>query len=136
MDNNIFPGTSQLTYAYIGGLCISQITFIAPLVTKSIHILGTNHTILIGIVLETGALIAASFATKTWHLFLTQGAMFGWGCSFLYVGSVGIIPQWFERRKSVANGIAAGGGAFGGTVYTLATRSMIDRFGSPGRSAS
>ncbi|KAF7596882.1 hypothetical protein BBP40_011927 [Aspergillus hancockii] len=131
LHNHTFPGTSELTYSFIGGLSISQITFVAPIVTKSVHTFGTRTTLLIGVVLETGALVAASFATKVWHLFLTQGILFGWGCSFLYVGSVGIVPQWFEKRKSVANGIAAGGSGVGGLIYSLATNSMIDGLGLP-----
>jgi MFS family permease len=85
----------------------------------------------IGIILETGALIAASFANKVWHLFLTQGLLFGWGSSFLYVGSIGIIPQWFTRRRGVANGIAAAGSGLGGLIYCLATEAMIQKLGLP-----
>ncbi|KAJ5812448.1 hypothetical protein N7474_008749 [Penicillium riverlandense] len=131
LDSNTFPGTSELTYSFIGGLSISQITFIAPLVTKCVHTFGTRPTLLVGVVLETGGLIAASFATKVWHLFLTQGLLFGWGSSFLYVGAVGIVPQWFEKRKSVANGIAAGGSGLGGLIWSLATSSMIQNLGLP-----
>ena len=43
------------------------------------------------------ALVASGFATKVWHLFLTQGVVFGWGCGFLYVGSIGIILNWFKK---------------------------------------
>lgn len=131
LDDHTFPGTSELTYSFIGGLSISQITFIAPIVTKCVHTFGTRPTLFIGVVLETAGLIAASFATKVWHLFLTQGLLFGWGSSFLYVGAVGIVPQWFEKRKSVANGIAAGGSGLGGMIWSLATSSMIERLGLP-----
>ncbi|KAH8888027.1 MFS general substrate transporter [Thozetella sp. PMI_491] len=102
LSANTFPGTSQITYAFIGGLSISQITFIAPLVTFVSKHCGTHITLAIGVILETAALVCSSFATEVWHLFLTQGAIFGWGCGFLYVGSVGIVPQWFSRRASLA----------------------------------
>lgn len=115
-----------MTYAFIGGLSISQITFVGPLVTYCNKRIGTHPTLAIGLVLETGALIASSFVTKTWQLFLTQGAVFGWGAGFLYVGSIGIIPQWFSKRRSLASAIAAAGSGIGGMSYCLGSQAMIE----------
>ncbi|MCJ1223549.1 Tubulin beta chain (Beta tubulin) [Toensbergia leucococca] len=44
---------------------------------------------------------------------------------FLFVGSVGIIPQWFTKKRSLANGVATAGSGFGGMMYSLATNAMI-----------
>lgn len=55
--------------------------------------------------------------------------MFGWGSSFLYVGSIGIIPQWFTRRRSLASAIAAAGSRLGGLSYSLGSEAMIHEFG-------
>ncbi|KAK5994747.1 putative transporter MCH2 [Cladobotryum mycophilum] len=129
LSTNAFPGTSEIAYAFIGGLSQSQITFIAPLVTYCTKKLGTKPTLCIGILLETSALVAASFAKRSWHLFLTQGLLFGWGCSFLYIGTIGIIPQWFTRRRGIANGIAAAGSGLGGLAYSLGSEAMISRMG-------
>ena len=48
---------------------------------------------------------------------------------FLFVGSVGIIPQWFTKKRSLANGIGTAGSGLGGMMYSLATNAMIDRLG-------
>ncbi|EKG19153.1 Major facilitator superfamily [Macrophomina phaseolina MS6] len=48
---------------------------------------------------------------------------------FLFVGSVGVVPQWFTTRRSFANGIAASGSGLGGLMYSLATNAMIQRIG-------
>ncbi|KAL6910647.1 major facilitator superfamily domain-containing protein [Trichoderma evansii] len=125
ISTNAFPGTSEVAYSFIGGLSQSQILIIAPLVTHATRILGTKPPLFIGAVLEAGALVGASFATKSWHLFLSQGLLFGWGCSFLYIGTIGIIPQWFARRKGIATGIAAAGSGLGGLIYSLSTEAMI-----------
>ncbi|KAF2099931.1 MFS general substrate transporter [Rhizodiscina lignyota] len=129
LADNTFPGTAETTYSFIGGLSLAQITFIAPLVTKFSAKFGLHPTLFVGIVLETGALIAASFARRVWHLFLTQGLLFGWGSSFLYVGAIGIVPQWFTKRRGVANGIAAAGSGLGGLIYSLAAQAMIQNLG-------
>ncbi|KAF3054772.1 putative transporter MCH2 [Trichoderma lentiforme] len=125
ISTNAFPGTSEIAYSFIGGLSQSQILLIAPLVTHATRRFGTKPPLLMGAVMEAGALIGASFATQSWHLFLSQGLLFGWGCSFLYIGTIGIIPQWFHRRKGIANGIAAAGSGIGGLIYSLSTEAMI-----------
>lgn len=48
---------------------------------------------------------------------------------FLFVASVGIVPQWFSRRRSLANGIAASGSGLGGLVWSLAVGAMIPEIG-------
>jgi MFS family permease len=66
-----------------------------------------------------------------WQLFLSQGACFGVGLGFLFVASVGVVPQWFARRRSLANGVAAAGSGFGGLAYSLAAGALIERLGLP-----
>ena len=92
---------------------------------------GTRTTLLIGVGFETASFIGASFATQTWHLFLSQGVCFGWGMGFLFVGSVGIAAQWFTTHRSLANGISAAGSGLGGLMYSLAAQAMIKNIGLP-----
>lgn len=75
------------------------------------------------------AFIGASFTTEIWHLLLSQGVAFGIGMGFLFNGSVGIVSQWFVKRRSFANAIATCGSGFGGLTYSLATNAMIDHIG-------
>ena len=126
-----FPDTAETTYAFIGGLAIGQITFIAPLVTHLGKRFGTRPTLAVGIVLETAALIGSSFTKQVWQLFLAQGLCFGWGCSFLYVGAIGIVPQWFSKRRSYATALAAAGSGIGGMCWSLGTQAMIQDLSLP-----
>jgi MFS family permease len=79
----------------------------------------------------SAALISASFATKIWHLLLSQGICFGIGMGFCFVATVGLVPQWFTKKRSFANSIAAGGSGIGGLTYSLATNAMISSIGLP-----
>ena len=54
---------------------------------------------------------------------------FGAGMGFVFVASVGIVPQWFVKRRSFANALATGGSGFGGLIYSLATNAMIRNIG-------
>ena len=102
---------------------------ISPLVTYAIHLFGNRAVLNIGVCVQTLSFIGASFATKNWQLFLSQGACFGLGMGCIFIASVGIIPQWFLRKRSVANAISAAGSGFGGLAYSLGTGAMIPKLG-------
>jgi MFS family permease len=102
---------------------------ISPLATISVRELGTKPSLLIGVALETAGLLGASWATEIWHLFLSQGLAFGFGMGFLFVTSVGVVPQWFDKKRSFANSISAAGSGFGGMIYSLASNAMIQSIG-------
>jgi len=73
-----------MQYAFIGGLSISQALLVSPFITFTNRKYGLKVTMCIGLVLETAALLGASFASHVWQLFLSQGLCFGWGMGFLY----------------------------------------------------
>ncbi|KAK7626340.1 major facilitator superfamily domain-containing protein [Phyllosticta citricarpa] len=129
LTTNTFPGATRLDFAFVAGLSLSMAQLISPIATISTRKFGTRVTLLIGVFFETLALIGASFATQTWHLFLSQGVCFGWGMGLLFTGSVGVIPQWFTTRRSFANGIATSGTGIGGLTYSLATGAIIQNIG-------
>lgn len=129
LANDYYPGASALEFAFIGGLSISQALFVSPLATYVTRVYGTRTTLLCGVFFETLALIGASFTHQIWQLFLSQGLCFGIGMGFLFVGSVGVVPQWFTKRRSLANGIGTAGSGIGGMMYSLATNAMIDSIG-------
>ncbi|KAJ5640519.1 hypothetical protein N7528_000144 [Penicillium herquei] len=129
LSSNVFPNTNALDYAFTGGLSISCALLVAPLATYLIHVYGTRLVLNMGVFFETLSLIGSSFASQKWHIFLSQGVCFGWGMGFLFVGSVGIAPQWFQKRRSVAMGITAAGSGLGGLIYSLAVGAIIPKYG-------
>ncbi len=43
--------------------------------------------------------------------------------------STGLIPQWFNHKRSFANSIGAAGSGLGGLIYSLSTQAMIQSVG-------
>lgn len=123
LSHDYFPDTSALAYAFIGGLSISQAVFIAPLATWVIGAWGTWWALHIGIFFETLGLLGASFAKEKYQIILAQGFCFGWGMGFLFTASVGIVPQWFLKKRSIASAIATAGSGLGAMVSV----SSLDR---------
>ena len=129
LSTSRFPGATYLDFAFVGGLSIAGAVLLAPLATICTRRFGTRTTLLLGAAMEAGALLGASWASQTWQLFLSQGAGFGFGMGFLFIGSVGVVPQWFTTKRSLANGIATAGSGLGGMVYSLATGAMLPTLG-------
>ncbi|KAB5551168.1 major facilitator superfamily domain-containing protein, partial [Coniochaeta sp. 2T2.1] len=129
LHSNAFPGIKPIAFAFVGGLSISIALLISPLATICIRKFGTKTTLRIGIVFETASFIGASFTSRIWHLLLSQGVCFGLGMGFAFTATVGVVPQWFDKRRSFANAVSTGGSGFGGLVYSLATNAMIKNLG-------
>ncbi|KAM7190635.1 Major facilitator superfamily domain containing protein [Naviculisporaceae sp. PSN 640] len=129
LRTDLIAGSSALGFAFIGGLSVSIALLVSPIVTLSIGYFGTKTTLRIGTVLQAVSFIGASFATHIYHLILSQGICFGLGLGFCFTATVGLIPQWFNKRRSFANALAAGGSGLGGLTYSLATNTMISTLG-------
>ncbi|KFY87562.1 hypothetical protein V500_06892 [Pseudogymnoascus sp. VKM F-4518 (FW-2643)] len=129
LQHGFFPGASPLEYAFVGGLSIAMSQVVSPLATYLIRRFGIYIPLLLGIVLQTAALLGASFATDIWHLFLSQGVCFGLGMGLIFNATVGLIPQWFDHHRSFANSIGTAGSGIGGLIYSLATQAMIESLG-------
>lgn len=129
LHSNAFPGTSPMAFAFVGGLSISIALLVSPLATVSIRKFGTRATLRVGVVFETASFIGASFTSQIWHLLLSQGVCFGIGMGFAFTATVGVVPQWFDKRRSFANALSTSGSGFGGLIYSLATNAMISHLG-------
>jgi MFS family permease len=113
-------------YSFIAGLAICSITIFAPFVTMFNRKCGTRACLVMGVAIQCAGLLGASFAKEIWTLFLCQGLLFGAGSCCLYVGSYGIIPQWFDKKRSLAVSLGSSGGGIGGLIWSLAAARMID----------
>jgi MFS family permease len=118
-----------MAFAFVGGLSISIALLVSPLATICIRKFGTRTTLRVGVVFETASFIGASFTSRIWHLLLSQGVCFGIGMGFAFTATVGVVPQWFDKRRSFANALSTSGSGFGGLIYSLATHAMITSLG-------
>lgn len=66
-----------------------------------------------GLVIMTISLVSSSFATRVWHLILTQGILYAIGGSMLYTPAIIFLDEWFIARKGLAFGLMwAGTGTY------------------------
>lgn len=102
---------------------------ISPVATYIGNRFSVQLVMNIGALLETTSLVTTSLVRRNWQLFLAQGVCFGFGMGCCFVGSVGIVSQWFCKKRSLSNGIAAAGSGTGGLIYSLSVGAMIPQIG-------
>lgn len=129
MSSGIFPDARPLEYELIGGLNFSFAVLLAPLATSLTPKFGMHAVMLSGSLLQGVGYVAASFASSTWHLYLSQGLLVGCGIGFMIIPSTAILSQWFSKKRSIVNGVSCAGSGVGGAAFAWGTAAMIRRLG-------
>ncbi|SAL99686.1 hypothetical protein [Absidia glauca] len=121
--------TSAFKIAFVGtsaSACMMSLgLFISPVIMR----LGYRRTMCIGTVVAPLGLILASFATQLWHIYLSQGILFGLGATFVFSPSIGLPSQWFVKRRAFATGIAVSGSGIGGVCLSPMSQQLIEHLG-------
>ncbi|KAK4993395.1 hypothetical protein LTR66_006009 [Elasticomyces elasticus] len=131
LADQTYPEAAPLDYAFIGGLEFGVAMLIAPAATILTRELGKRFCMISGLILHAAGFIAASFARRIWQLYLSQGLCIGIGIGLMFIPSSAILPQWFLKRRSLANGISSAGSGIGGIAFSLGTNAMIEHVGLP-----
>ncbi|KAF9081734.1 hypothetical protein BGX23_000513 [Mortierella sp. AD031] len=124
-----FPTATSSSIALIGTIGSSTTFLVGFLSGTFSDRWGYRVTAMAGSLIMTAALCLASFSTQLWHLYLSQGILFGIGASLVYFSSIAAPTHWFEKKRGLAMGIAASGSGLGGFFLAPLTQFLIDRFG-------
>ncbi|KAG0312991.1 hypothetical protein BGZ99_009159 [Dissophora globulifera] len=125
----LFPTATPSSIALIGTIGTS-VTFLAGIISGNLsNRYGFRATSLLGTSIMTAALVLASFSTKIWHLYLTQGVLFGVGASLVYFVAIAAPTQWFKKKRGLAVGIGASGAGLGGFYLAPLAQYLVDSIG-------
>ncbi|CUM64636.1 uncharacterized protein PRCAT00002245001 [Priceomyces carsonii] len=126
LSNNVFEGANQYDYALIGGIVVFFAQSLAPLNTVCFEVFGPRAVGYFAIVLQVAGYMLASFATKLWQIYLTQGVLVGLSFGFIFIPATLSLPSWFGEKKATAMGIMVSGAGFGGMVFSLSLNKIIE----------
>ena len=129
INNGTFEGATNYDFALIGGMVVFLAQFLAPYAALAYKVLGIKLVCTIGIIMQFVGYILASFATKLWHLYCTQGLIVGISFSLLFIPSTLVLPTWFDKHRSLAFGITVSGAGLGGVTFSLTVNKLIDTTG-------
>ena len=112
-ERDLLHGTSSSEIAWIGSiqafLLISLGIVAGPLYDQGY----LRSLILFGSLLIIFGTLMTGLCSKYWHFILAQGIVVGAGSGCLFLPSIAVLPQYFEKRRAFATGLGSSGSAIG-----------------------
>ncbi|CEP60801.1 MCT family MFS transporter LALA0_S01e19284g [Lachancea lanzarotensis] len=128
-NNGVFEGASKYDYALVAGMTVAFGQGMAPMALFLTRVMGCKGPMYIGITFMFLGLLLATFATKLWQLYLTQGVLIGISNALLYAPATTILPGWFLKKRSLALGFSLTGTGAGGVTYSMTVSKLIQETG-------
>ncbi|KAK5065344.1 hypothetical protein LTR84_001182 [Exophiala bonariae] len=130
-EQHLLSDTSPSTIAWIGSLQ-SALLMLVSVITGPLFDAGYFSVMIpLGTFLLVFGFMMSSISTQFYQIMLTQGICVGIGTGFLFTPTLALLPQYFKRKRSLANGIAATGSSIGGVVYPIMFHKLQREIGFP-----
>ncbi|KAF2113085.1 major facilitator superfamily domain-containing protein [Lophiotrema nucula] len=120
---------SNSTISWIGSTQAALLFFLGTFSGRALDAGLFRPTVLIGITLQLIGMFTMSFAKNYWQLLLTQGICTGVGGGIFFVPVMGLTSTYFAKKRGMALGIVTSGNSFGGIVYPIVVRQLLDKVG-------
>ncbi|KAF9538086.1 hypothetical protein EC957_007250 [Mortierella hygrophila] len=121
--------SSTFELSWVGTLNVVGMDLSGPITGQIADHFGYRISALVGALIMGASLVATSFSTKVWQLYIFQGIIYGLGASLAFFPSLSLPSQWFKKRRGFATGIAVAGGGFGGLVISPVTTALFAKIG-------
>lgn len=125
----ILPNVPPSTISWIGSVQAFLMFFLGAFSGRALDAGYFVPTVIVGIIFQLVGIFTLSFATKYWHLFLTQGVLTGIGGGIFFCPVMGLLSTYFLKRRGLALGIATSGNSVGGIVYPVIVRQLLPKIG-------
>ncbi|KAG0373163.1 hypothetical protein BGX24_012053 [Mortierella sp. AD032] len=121
--------SSTFELAWVGTLNVVGMDLTGPITGQFADHFGYRISALVGALIMGASLVATSFSTKVWQLYIFQGILYGLGASLAFFPSLSLPSQWFKKRRGFATGIVVAGGGFGGLIMSPVTTALFTKIG-------
>ncbi|CAG9812474.1 unnamed protein product [Phaedon cochleariae] len=122
-------GASKSATSWIGSLFMALPLIAGPIGSALVDKYGCRSMTMIGGIVCTVGLAASAYARSIGVMYLTFGVIGGLGLTICLVTAVVSIAFWFEKRRTVALGLAASGSGFGTAVYSPLATWLLAEYG-------
>ncbi|KAI1329164.1 major facilitator superfamily transporter [Xylariaceae sp. FL0255] len=116
--------------SFVGALPPTLLAAVATVNYRIQRAIGLRYTGILGISLISAGQILAGFSVRnTAGLFVTEGVLTGLGLGLCFVTFSTAIPQYFHKKRGLANGFVFAGGGFGGAILSIVLDPLIRNAG-------
>ncbi|KAL6743061.1 hypothetical protein Aduo_016146 [Ancylostoma duodenale] len=117
----------------LASLIISVLTGLTlacgPLASAVCNKFGCRVTAITGACIAITGCTASIFATAMWHIVFTVGVIMGVGFGLMYCPAIVIVTMYFEKRRSLATGMAVSGAGIGTLVFSPINEFIVRHLG-------
>ncbi|KAK8770601.1 hypothetical protein V5799_012934 [Amblyomma americanum] len=113
--------------AWVGSLYLSMPLLTGPIASSLTDRYGCRRVCIVGSLLAAGGFVASYVSTSLEFLFLTFSVS-GFGLALCYVTSIVSVAYYFEKRRSLATGLAVCGTGIGTFVFAPLTIRLLETF--------
>ncbi|XP_033099817.1 monocarboxylate transporter 4-like [Anneissia japonica] len=125
---NVF-GKSKSATAWVGSILLGTMLCSGPISSVMVSRWGPRIVTLIGASFATMGMVLSAFANGLPYLYITYGGLTGLGFGLSYLPCIVILGKFFERRRSVATGIAVAGSGVGTFILAPVCQALVDSIG-------
>ncbi|GFS08662.1 monocarboxylate transporter 9 [Elysia marginata] len=122
-------GSSRSLTSWTVSLAIAVFLSVGPLVSSLAHRFGNQATVVAGAVLFCVGFCLSFFVTSVTMLIICIGCISGIGCGFTYLPAIASVAVYFDKRRSLALGIATSGTGIGSFVLAPVFHWLILTYG-------
>ncbi|XP_056642873.1 monocarboxylate transporter 9-like [Diorhabda sublineata] len=122
-------GASKSATSWIGSLFMALPLIAGPLGSALVDKYGCMTMTIAGGIVCTSGLALSSYAQTIGVMYLTFGVVGGLGLTLCFVTAVVSIAFWFEKKRTVALGLAASGTGFGTALYSPLATWLLSEYG-------
>jgi MFS family permease len=115
--------------SWIGSIQIFLTFFVGTVSGRSADAGYAQWTVLLGSTLLVLGTFLTSVARTYWQIFLAYGLCTGLGMGILYMPAVAVIGSYWQKRKSMALGMAASGSGTGAIIFPLVVQNLQHQIG-------
>ncbi|XP_028912882.1 monocarboxylate transporter 4 [Ornithorhynchus anatinus] len=95
--------------AWISSILLAMLYGTGPLCSVCVNRFGCRPVMLVGGLLASLGMVAASFCTSIIQIYLTAGVITGLGLALNFQPSLIMLNRYFDKRRPMANGLSAAG---------------------------
>ncbi|WWC72831.1 uncharacterized protein I206_106795 [Kwoniella pini CBS 10737] len=120
-----YPERDSSDIAWIGSLQLF-LQFMMGGVSGPLFDKGYFYPVVIGgAAIHILSFFMISLCNEFWQTFLAQGVLAGIGMGLVFVPALGVISQYFKRKRGLASGIVVTGSSAGGVVFPIMLNKLI-----------
>ncbi|KAL2057600.1 hypothetical protein ABVK25_001984 [Lepraria finkii] len=114
-ERTLLPNQTSSNIAWIGSMQAFLLIGLGILAGSLYDYGYLRSLVLIGSTLVVFGMLMTGLCSQYWQLMLSQGIVVGLGSGCLFLPSIAVLPQYFEKRRALATGIGSSGSAVGET---------------------